>query len=83
MLRNIYYVIISSSFADDYDDAIRSIKMDTDVNEVILLEAEALVLMVEAKLRAPLDLTLGPDGLQILWASSGVLTAEAVREQLP
>ncbi len=41
-LRNIYYVIVSSGFADDFDDTIRSLKMETEVNEVILLEAEAL-----------------------------------------
>jgi len=60
--RNIYYAIVSSSFKDDYDDAIRSMKMETDVNEVVLIEASALVAMVEAKLRGPLQVTLGPDG---------------------
>lgn len=34
------------------------------VSEVILLEAEALVAIVEAKLRAPLEITLGLDGIQ-------------------
>jgi hypothetical protein len=29
-LRNIYYLIISSSFHDDYDDTIRTLKMETD-----------------------------------------------------
>ena len=48
--RNIYYVIVSSSFADDFDDTIASIKMETEVSEVILLEAEALVAIVEAKI---------------------------------
>ncbi len=81
-LRNIYYLVISSSFADDYDDTIRSIKMDTDVNEVSLVEAEAVVAMVDAKLRAPLQVTLGPDGMQRLFSVSGVLSAEAVRESL-
>jgi hypothetical protein len=80
-LRNIYYAIVSSTFADDFDDAIRSIKMETDVNEVILIEADALVAMVDAKLRAPLHVTLGPDGLQRLFASSGILSAGIVIEQ--
>jgi hypothetical protein len=61
--------------------AIRSIKMETDVNEVILIEADALVAMVDAKLRAPLQVTLGPDGLQRLFASSGILSAGIVIEQ--
>lgn len=79
-LRNIYDAVISSSFAAA--DAIRSIKMETNVNEVILLDADALVSMVDAKLRNPSQISLGPDGLQLLLASSGVLTAETVREQL-
>jgi len=80
--RNIYYLIVSSRFTDDYDDAISGIKMDTDVNEVSLVEADALVAMVETKLRAPLQVTLGPDGLQRVFAHSRVLTADAVRELL-
>jgi hypothetical protein len=78
-LRNIYYFIISSGFADDYDDAIRSIKMDTDVNEVCLVEAEALVAMVDAKLRFPQDVSLGPEGLQRLFSSSGIVSGESIR----
>ena len=77
-LRNIYYSIISS----DFDDSIRSIKMETDVSEVILVEVEAIVEMVDAKLRSPLDVTLGSDGFQQLFTASGLLTAENVRELL-
>jgi len=79
-MRNIYYFVISSKFADDYDDTVRSIKMDTDVNEVILLEADALVAMVDARLRAPLQTSLGPDGLQRLFTNSGVVTGDDVRQ---
>jgi hypothetical protein len=75
-LRNIYYMIVSSSFADDYDDTIRFIKMETDVSEVCLVQADALVAMVDLKLRSPLEITLGPDGLQRLFAVSGVLDSE-------
>jgi hypothetical protein len=81
-LRNIYYAVVSSEFADDFDDPIRSIKMETDVNEVILVEADALVVIVDAKLRSPLQVTLGPDGLQRLFSSSGILRAADVIEQL-
>jgi hypothetical protein len=81
-LRNIYYLIISGSFNDDFDDTIRGIKMETDVSEVILLEAEALVAIVDAKLRAPQQVTLGPEGLQRLFSVSGILTADMVRELL-
>ena len=78
--RNIYYFIISSTFSDDYDDAIRSLKMETDVNEVCLVEAEAIVAMVDAKMRSPQLVSLGPDGLQPLFATSGVLSGDTVRE---
>ena len=80
--RKIYYVIVSSSFSDDFEDMIASIKMETDVSEVILLEAEALVAIVEAKLRAPLELTLGLDGIQRFLTKSGSLTTAMVREYL-
>ena len=80
--KNIYYVIISSTFAEDHDDLVRSIKMETDVNEVIFLEAEALVEMVDAKLRSPLQITIGPDALQRLFSSSGVLKSRSVQEML-
>ncbi len=56
-LRNIYYMIVSSKFTEDYDETICSIKMDTHVNEVALVEAEAFVAMVDAKLRDPLQMT--------------------------
>ncbi len=80
--RNIYYLIVSSSFADDFDETIASIKMETEVSEVVLLEAEALVAMVDAKLRAPLQVGLGPDGIQRLFTKSGGLNAEMVRKYL-
>ena len=82
LLRNIYYAIVSSGFREDYDDIVRMVKMETDVNEVCLIEAEALVAMVDAKLRDPLQLTLGPDGIQRLFSTSGVLTSDNVREIL-
>ncbi|MHC1753650.1 restriction endonuclease FokI C-terminal domain-containing protein [Humidesulfovibrio sp.] len=81
-LRNIYFAIISSSFKDDYDDPIRSLKMDTIIKEVCLIQADALVAMAEAKLRDPLQIDLGSTGLQRLFCNSGVLTGDMVREAL-
>jgi hypothetical protein len=81
-LRNIYYLIISSGFTDDFDDLIRSLKMDTNVNEVCLLVSSALVEMVDQKLRSPLTVSLGPDGLQRLFSTSGIITAPDVSELL-
>ena len=80
-VRNIYFMIISSSFSGDHDDAIRGIKIDTPVSEVILAEANALLAMVENKLRDPM-INLGPESLQRLFANSGVLTETIVRNYL-
>lgn len=81
-IRNIYYVIVSSSFLDDFDSAVRSLKMRTEVNEVVLLEADALVEIVDARLRNPREITLGPDGVQRLLSSSGIVGVDEVRELL-
>lgn len=81
-VRNIYYVVVSSVFNDDYDDLIRSLKMETDTNEVCLMEAGALVALVDARLRNPLGVSLGPDGLQRFFSSGGILTADDVQSLL-
>lgn len=78
-INKIYFFIISSSFAGDHDDVIRGIKMDTDVREILLVEVEALVALVDTKLRDP-ALTLGPDGIQRLFANSGILSEADVKE---
>lgn len=78
--KNIYYAIISSNFVSDYDEAIRSIKMETDVNEVLLMEASALISMVDVKLRDP-SITLGSDGFQRLFSSSGIIQTQTVKDQ--
>ena len=77
--RNLYFVIVSGAFRDDCDDAVRSLKMDTGVSEVILCEADALVAAVDLKLRDPQAVSLGPDGVQRLFSASGKLTAADVR----
>ena len=56
--------------------------METEVSEVCLIEADAVVAMVDAKLRDPHQVTLGPDGLQRLFSVSGIVTAEDVLETL-
>lgn len=81
-VRNIYYLIISSGFSDDFDDLIRTLKMETNVNEVCLVEAAALVAILDQKLRAPLSVGLGSDGIQRLFSSSGIITASDVLEVL-
>jgi len=78
-IRQVYFMIISSSFNADHDDVIRSLKIDTDVREILFVEASALVALLEAKLRDPL-LTLGPEGIQRLLADSGILTEADIKE---
>jgi hypothetical protein len=56
--------------------------METNVNEVCLVEASALVELVNQRLRAPLSVGLGPDGIQRLFSSSGIIAAANVLETL-
>lgn len=78
-LRHVYYVVVSSRFADNFRSTIEKLKMQTDVSDVILLQASALVSMVELRLKQPREVTLGPGGLQRLFTASGVVTGENVR----
>jgi hypothetical protein len=78
--RNIYFLVISGHFTDSFEDLVRSLKMETDVNEVCFVEADALVAMVDSKLRNPSSFSLGPDGIQRLFSMSGVLRATDVEE---
>jgi hypothetical protein len=73
---------VSSEFSDDFDESIRSIKMETEISEVCLMEASALVSIVDAKLRDPLQVSLGPDGVQRLFSSSGIVNVETVMQNL-
>jgi hypothetical protein len=77
--KNIYYLVISSSFSEDFDETVRFMKMETDVNEVCLVEAEALIALVDFKLRTPKEIDLGPMGIQRIFCDSGIITAETVR----
>lgn len=80
-IRNVYFLVISSSFKGDFDEVIRTLKIETDIREVIFLEASALLTMLDQKLRNP-EIDLGPKGLQNLFAQSGVLTNNDVKEFL-
>ncbi|MGE4299104.1 MAG: hypothetical protein AB7E47_13865 [Desulfovibrionaceae bacterium] len=81
-LDNVYYAVISSAFKEDYDDIVSSLKMETPISEICLVQADALVAMVDLKLRDPQLVELGPTGLQRLLCNSGVLTGKLVREKL-
>ena len=80
-IRNLYFMVISSAFTGNHDDAIRTLKIDTNVNEVLLVEVKSLLAMLEGKLRNP-NVSFGPDGIQKLLVSSGLLTEADVREFL-
>ncbi|MHB8089170.1 MAG: restriction endonuclease FokI C-terminal domain-containing protein [Anaerolineaceae bacterium] len=80
-IQTIYFSIISSFFTGDNNRQIPAIKVDTHVNEVNLIEINALLAMLESKLRNP-SINLGPYGIQRLLASSGVLSETSVREFL-
>lgn len=76
-IRDIYLLLVSSGFAGDYDEVIRSMKLKAGVREVVLAEASALLAVLERRLRDP-DIDLGPDGIQQLFANSGKLTRQNV-----
>ncbi|WP_418286778.1 restriction endonuclease FokI C-terminal domain-containing protein [Halorubrum sp. DTA46] len=84
--RNVYFAVISGDFTDDGRDAIRTLKISTDIQEVRLIEVEALLILLENRLRDP-SFGLGPGdlggpGVQDFFAESGVLTAADMREEL-
>jgi hypothetical protein len=78
-IRNLYFMVISGAFTGNHDDVIRGMKIETNVNEVLLVEVNALLALLEGKLRNP-TISLGPDGIQRLLAFSGILTEGDVRE---
>lgn len=84
--RNLYFAVVSGEFTDDGRDAIRTLKISTDIQEVRLIETEALLVLLEHRLRDPsFDLgpgDLGGPGVQDFFAESGVLTTGDVREEL-
>lgn len=80
-LRNVYFVIISSDFQDNQEDEIRHIKMETGVQEVLLLKANLSLFILELKLKDP-SIDLGKYGLQQVFAYSGVISKEEIQEYL-
>ena len=80
-LKNIYFTVISGDFRDDQDDAIKRIKIDTGVQEVLLLKAELLLFALELKLKDP-NIDLGRTGLQQVFQYSGIISKEEILEYL-
>lgn len=76
--RTVYFMVISNAFVGDFDEGIRSLRMETGVNEVLLVEVSALLQMLEARLKDR-EVNLGPRSIQKLLASSGVLGSKKVR----
>lgn len=80
-IKNVYFAIISSYFRGDFDVIIRSIKMETEIRELLFIEATGLLTILEQKLRNP-DLDLGSKGIQSLFAQSGVLENKDIKQYL-
>lgn len=78
-IKNVYFLVISSSFNEDYEDKIRALKIETEIREIIFMEAAALLTLLEQKLRNP-DFDLGPRGMQNILAQSGTVTNADVKE---
>lgn len=80
-IKNIYFLIISSDFKGDYEEAIKSIKMETDAKEVLLLRADLLLYILELTLKDS-EIDLDQEGLQQVFAYSGVISKEEIQEML-
>lgn len=81
-VHNIYYAIVSSQFANWPEREIETLKLETNLSEICMLEAAALVAMVERHLQAPRRVTLGPAGLQRIFGTSGIITPAIVGRRL-
>lgn len=84
--RNLYFAVVTGNFTDDAKDVIRRLKIKTDIQEIRLIEAEALLALLENKLREP-KLKLGTGGygevgVQDFLAESGILTSSDIGEEL-
>lgn len=83
--RTVYSAVFSSGFDTNRPDAVRRLKIETEIQEVRLVEVGALLELLETRLRDPM-FTRGPTtadgpGIQDLFAESGVLTSAEVQEQ--
>lgn len=84
--KNIYFAVFTSHFSDESRESIRTLKITTDVQEVRLIEADALLALLEHRLRNP-SFDLGPGdlsgpGVQDFLAESGILSPADIREEL-
>jgi hypothetical protein len=80
-VKNTYFAIISGSFRGDFDDVITTLKIETGIREVLFIEAAALLVLLEAKLKNP-DLDLGSSGVQRILAKGGTITTKDMAELL-
>lgn len=78
-IDKLYFATISSGFNGTFNEEIRSIKNDTDIREVLFIEADALLAILEQKLKDS-EFDLGPEGVQYLLAQSGIIQKQDVLE---
>lgn len=77
--RNIYFIIISSSFRQSQEDIIKRIKIETGIQEILLLKADLLLYILELKLR---DSIIDLASLQEVFHNSGIISSEYIQELL-
>jgi hypothetical protein len=68
----LYFAIISHRFRGDPEDGISRVRKQGLASSVTLLTTEALLRLVELKLKDPL---LGPDEIQNVFEEGGIITA--------
>ena len=83
--KNVYFAVISSEFDGEAKEVIKSLKIDTDIQEVLLIEADALLSILEKDLRdVEFDLGSGYDraGFQDILTESGIIDTTKIQEEL-
>lgn len=75
-IRRLYFAVVSSGFSERDLDRAREVKRGTDARSCILIEASALVALVERKVREPLRSWI--DEMERIFEDTRILTAADV-----
>lgn len=78
-VEKVFFVVVSSSFAEEMESEIQRIKMTPGIQEVVLIPAGSLVKLVELKLRTH-DFDLGPYGFLDMLTRGGMLLERDLEE---
>lgn len=78
-IEKIFFTVVSGDFPEKRDKELDRIKLTPGIQDVILLPAEALVHLIEMRLRSH-DFDLGPLGLLGIFARGGFIAKQDLEE---